>query len=124
MLLALRRDILGNLRTAQRSSIAARLQCARGGAFSIDKGTPIEPERNYFFESPETTAFEEIKCEIEPTLTRPKVVSEPPEDVTPVREILAVHMSGCDSTVVVEYSLLSGFFEAESGMMAGLVGVG
>jgi hypothetical protein len=43
-----------------------------------------------------------IKWEIEPTLTIDEVVVATPADVTSVREIFAVHTSGCESTVVVE----------------------
>ena len=76
-----------------------------------------------YFSSGVTGAIEAIRCEIDPTFTRPENVSELPEGDTPVREIFAVHPSGCDSTVVVEYSLPSDFFEAERGMGKSLVGV-
>lgn len=68
----------------------------------------MSPAANVYFGFAGAGDTEEIKCEIDPTFTYPDVVSLP----CSVREILAVHMSGCDSTVVVEYSL-SDFGEAD-----------
>ncbi|WP_431203295.1 hypothetical protein ACQ86E_31690 [Bradyrhizobium betae] len=62
--------------------------------------------------------IEEIRWEMDPTFTRPDVVSDPPVEDTPVREIFAVQTSACFSTVVVEYSVVSAFFFEVDWVMA------